>query len=168
VHKITIVSRGQAGGYVMPLRDADTMLKSKDEFLDDITVAMGGRAAEELVYNQFTTGASNDIQQATRLARMMVTQFGMSDKLGPRAYGNASGPVFLGREFGETRDYSEHYAQAIDEEVKAILQTAYQRARTFLTEYRAKMEELVGVLMERESLDGMEFTQLMGMDKASV
>lgn len=167
VHKITIVSRGQAGGYVMPLRDADTMLKSKEEFLDDITVAMGGRAAEELVYNQFTTGASNDIMQATRLARMMVTQFGMSDKLGPRAYGNSSGPVFLGRELGESRDYSEHYAQTIDEEVKTILQTAYQRARTLLTEYRGKMEELVTVLMERESLDGQEFTQLMGMDKAS-
>ncbi|MCS6835534.1 MAG: ATP-dependent zinc metalloprotease FtsH [Anaerolineae bacterium] len=167
VHKITIVSRGQAGGYVMPLRDADTMLKSREEFLDDMTVAMGGRAAEEIVFNQLTTGASNDIMQATRLARAMVTQFGMSDKLGPRAYGSNNGPIFLGREMGEMRDYSEYYAQAIDEEVRNLLQTAYQRAKNILVEYREKMEELVAILMERESLDGQEFAEIMGMSKGS-
>ncbi len=161
VHKITIVSRGRAGGYVMPLPSGDAMLKSREEFLDDIVAAMGGRAAEELVFQQFTTGASNDIQQATRLARMMVTQFGMSEKLGPRAYGSSSGPIFLGRDMGEMRDYSEHYAQAIDDEVRSILQEAYQRARSILSEYRDKMEQLVQVLLERETLDTQEFNEIM-------
>ena len=98
VHKITIVSRGRAGGYVMPLPEGDEMLITREKFEDDIVAAMGGRAAEEIIYNQFTTGASNDLQQATRMARAMVTEFGMSDLLGPRSYGNGSGAVFLGRE----------------------------------------------------------------------
>ena len=161
VHKITIVSRGRAGGYVMPLPTADAMLKSREQFLDDITAAMGGRAAEELVYQQLTTGAVSDLQQATRMARMMVTQFGMSDKLGPRAYGNASSPIFLGRDMGEVRDYSEHYAQAIDDEVKQILQGAYERARDTLAQYRDKMERLVHILMERETLDSSDFIAIM-------
>lgn len=161
VHKITIVSRGRAGGYVMPLPQNDSMLRSKEEFEDDITAAMGGRAAEEIIFNQFTTGASNDLQQATRMARAMVTQFGMSDLLGPRAYGSQNGAVFLGRELGEQRDYSEQYAEEIDNEVKRILQTAYQRAKNILLEHRDKMEQLVGVLMEVETLDSNEFVQLM-------
>lgn len=161
VHKITIVSRGRAGGYVMPLPTQESMLKSKEQFLDDIVAAMGGRAAEELVFNQLTTGAVNDLQQATRMARMMVTQFGMSDKLGPRAYGNQSNPIFLGREMGETRDYSEQYAQAIDDEVKHILQASYDRAKSILAQYRAKMEQLVTVLIERETLDSHEFVEIM-------
>jgi len=161
VHKITIVSRGQAGGYVMPLPTRDSGLKSKEEFLDEIVAAMGGRAAEELIYNQFTTGASQDLRQSTRIARAMVTQFGMSDKLGPRAYGSNNGPVFLGREMGETRDYSEFYAQAIDDEVKTILQTAYQRAKALLSENRDRMEELVRILLVRETLDSSEFVEIM-------
>jgi cell division protease FtsH len=161
VHKITIVSRGQAGGYVMPLPTQDTMLKTKDQFLDDIVAAMGGRAAEEIVYNQLSTGASMDLRQSTRMARAMVTQFGMSDILGPRAYGSNSGPVFLGRDMGEVRDYSEEYARAIDDEVKTILQSAYQRARNILLENRERMEQLVQILMERETLDSEEFRQIM-------
>jgi cell division protease FtsH len=161
VHKITIVSRGQAGGYVMPLPTRDSGLKSKEEFLDEIVAAMGGRAAEELIYNQFTTGASMDLRQSTRIARAMVTQFGMSDKLGPRAYGSNNGPVFLGREMGETRDYSEFYAQAIDDEVKSILQTAYQRAKALLSENKDRMEDLVRILLERETLDSSEFVEIM-------
>ncbi len=161
VHKITIVSRGRAGGYVMPLPDGDDMLITREKFEDDIVAAMGGRAAEEIVYNQFTTGASNDLRQATRMARAMVTQFGMSDLLGPRAYGNGGGAVFLGREITEQRDYSEHYAQQIDDEVKRILQAAYQRAKNLLTERREKMEELVAVLIEQETLNADEFVQIV-------
>ena len=161
VHKITIVSRGRAGGYVMPLPDGDDMLITREKFEDDIVAAMGGRAAEEIIYNQFTTGASNDLQQATRMARAMVTQFGMSDLLGPRAYGNGGGAVFLGREIAEQRDYSEHYAQQIDDEVKRILQAAYQRAKNLLTERRDKMEELVAVLIEQETLNADEFVQIV-------
>ena len=161
VHKITIVSRGRAGGYVMPLPSGDSMLVTRDKFEDDIAAAMGGRAAEEIVFNQFTTGASNDLQQATRMARAMVTQFGMSDALGPRAYGSGQGAVFLGREISEQRDYSEHYAEQIDDEVKRILQTAYQRAKNILAEQRDKMDQLVEVLIERETLTAEEFVELI-------
>ena len=122
---------------------------------------MGGRAAEEIIFNQFTTGASGDLQQATRAARMMVTQFGMSEKLGPRSYGANHGPVFLGRDMGEVRDYSEQYAQSIDDEVRNILTTSYQRAKDILMENREKMEELVKVLLERETLDSSEFVDIM-------
>ena len=161
VHKITIVSRGRAGGYVMPLPDGDDMLITREKFEDDIVAAMGGRAAEEIIFNQFTTGASNDLQQATRMARAMVTQFGMSDVLGPRSYGNGQGAVFLGREIAEQRDYSEHYAQQIDDEVKRILQSAYQRAKDLLLEQRDKMEELVTILIERETLNADEFVEIV-------
>jgi cell division protease FtsH len=161
VHKITIVSRGRAGGYVMPLPTNDTMLKTKEAFFDDIVATMGGRAAEEIVFNQLTTGASNDLQQATSMARAMVTQYGMSEKLGPRAYGSGNGPIFLGREMGEIRDYSEEYARAIDDEVKNILQQAYERAKSLLLQQREQMEKLVAVLLERETLDSAEFLEIM-------
>lgn len=161
VHKITIVSRGRAGGYVMPLPSGDSMLRSLDQFKDDIIAIMGGRAAEEIIYQQLTTGASNDLQQATRLARAMVTQFGMSERLGPRAYGSNQGPIFLGRDMGEIRDYSETYAQAIDDEVKRILQDAYQSAKNLLLENLDKMHVLVKILIERETLDSHEFVQIM-------
>ncbi|MCU0479908.1 MAG: ATP-dependent zinc metalloprotease FtsH, partial [Anaerolineae bacterium] len=120
VHKITIVPRGRAGGYVMPLPDEeeDNMIATREHFEDMIVAVLGGRAAEEIALQQFTTGASNDLQQATRIARAMVTQFGMSEKLGPRAYGGNSQMVFLGRELGEQRDYSEHYAEEIDNGVR--------------------------------------------------
>jgi cell division protease FtsH len=126
-----------------------------------ITMLMGGRAAEGIIFDQFYSGARMDIQQATGLARAMVTQFGMSEKLGPRAYGRSNGPVFLGRDMGETRDYSEEYAREIDDEVKSILQTAYQRAKAILVENKEKMEELVQILMERETLDSHEFADIM-------
>ena len=145
----------------MPLPDGDDMLITREKFEDDIVAAMGGRAAEEIIYQQFTTGASNDLQQATRMARAMVTQFGMSDLLGPRAYGNSGGAVFLGREISEQRDYSEHYAQQIDDEVKRILQQAYQRAKELLTARREKMEELVAVLIEQETLNADEFVAIV-------
>jgi len=167
VHKITVIPRGQAGGYVMPLPEQDVFLKSREQFLDDIVAAMGGRAAEEIVFNQFTTGASGDLQQATRAARMMVTQFGMSEKLGPRSYAANHGPVFLGRDMGEVRDYSEHYAESIDDEVRSILITAYQRAKNILLENREKMEELVKILLERETLDSSEFAEIMVGAKGS-
>ncbi|MEQ8673665.1 MAG: ATP-dependent zinc metalloprotease FtsH [Aggregatilineales bacterium] len=162
VHKVTIIPRGRAGGFVMSLPDEDHMLVSREQFQDQIVAAMGGRAAEDIVFNQLTTGASNDLQQATRMARAMVTQFGMSDKLGPRSYGAASGgSVFLGREIGEQRDYSEHYAEEIDNEVTGILQTAYNRARGILTENREKLDTLANILIERETLDRQHFEEVM-------
>jgi cell division protease FtsH len=168
VHKITIVSRGQAGGYVMPLPTRDTMLRSREQFLDDLVAAMGGRAAEEIVYSNFTTGAQGDLRQATRIARSMVTQFGMSEKLGPRAYGSSNAPIFLGREMGESRDYSEEYARTIDDEVKGILQSAYERAKEILESNRQQMQTLVEILLERETLDSSEFQEIMAGNSGAV
>ncbi len=161
VHKITIVPRGRAGGFVMPLPGEDSSFVMREQFEDRIVAAMGGRAAEEIIFGHFSTGASNDLQQGTRMARMMVTQFGMSDVLGPRAYGSQQGSVFLGRELGEQRDYSEHYAEEIDNEVKRILQTAYDRAKSILIANRAKLDELADKLMEYETIDSQLFLEIM-------
>ncbi|MDX1995146.1 MAG: ATP-dependent zinc metalloprotease FtsH [bacterium] len=168
VHKITIIPRGRAGGYVMSLPEADAGVHSREEFEDNIACAMGGRAAEELVFNRLTTGASSDLQQATRLARAMVTQFGMSDKLGPRAYGSQNGSIFLGRELGEQRDYSEHYAEEIDNEVKRILMHNYDRALTVLRDHRDKLDQLASVLVEQETLDRQAFEDLMNAPAAAI
>jgi cell division protease FtsH len=162
VHKITIIPRGRAGGYVMSLPDEDVFLKTREQFEDEIVAIMGGRAAEEIVYGQFTTGASSDLQQATQRARAMVTQFGMSELLGPRTFGGGSGSLFLGRDLYEQRDYSEQAAEDIDNEVKRIVQTAYQRAKAILLEKRDRLDQLAHVLMEQETLDRMAFESLMG------
>ncbi len=161
VHKITIVPRGRAGGYVLPLPDEDIFGRSKEYFEDTIAAALGGRAAEEIVFNQFTTGASNDLQRVTSMARAMVTQYGMSDALGPRTFGSGTGMVFLGREMAEQRDYSEQAAEEIDNEVRRILQTAYSRAKEVLTEHRDKLDKLVEILLEQETLDRQVFEELM-------
>ncbi|MBC8170599.1 MAG: ATP-dependent zinc metalloprotease FtsH [Anaerolineae bacterium] len=170
VHKITIIPRGRAGGYVMSLPDGDvdTMMYSREQFEDQIACAMGGRAAEEIIFKQLTTGASNDLQQASRIARAMVTQFGMSAVLGPRSYGSQSSSIFLGRELGEQRDYSEHYAEEIDNEVKHILVSNYDRAKGILTEYKDKLDLLARVLIEQETLDRAAFEELMGTQSARV
>ena len=161
VHKVTIVPRGRAGGFVMSLPEDDIMLHSREEFEDRIAAAMGGRAAEELVFNQLTTGASMDLQQATNLARSMVTRFGMSDLLGPRTFGTGQTSVFLGREIGEQRDYSEEAAEQIDQEVKRIVETGYQRARQILEQRRAKLDQLADILIEHETLDRAGFEDIM-------
>jgi cell division protease FtsH len=161
VHKITIVSRGRAGGYVMPLPDEDNNLVTKEMFEDMICATMGGRAAEEIIFNQITTGASSDLQQATQRARMMVMNFGMSEALGPRSYGSGSGSLFLGRELYDARDYSESAAEEIDNEVRRILQTAYHRAKNILMENRDKLDRLSAILIEHETLDRQMFEEIM-------
>jgi cell division protease FtsH len=162
VHKITIIPRGRAGGYTMPLPEEDISYYSREQFLDQIITLMGGRAAEEIIFNQFTTGASSDLQRATSLARMMVTQFGMSDLLGPRTFGSSNGPMFLGRELYEQRDYSEQAAEEIDNEVKRIVGDSYNRARSLLTDYRDKLELVARALIEQETVDRQAFEELMG------
>jgi cell division protease FtsH len=155
VHKITIVPRGRAGGYVLPLPEEDNSFLTKEYFEDTIC------AAEEIVFNQFTTGASNDLEKVTYWARSMVTRYGMSETLGPRTFGTNNGAVFLGRELGEQRDYSEQVAEEIDNEVRRILQNAYTRAKQILTENRDKIDKLVNVLLEQETLDRGQFEALM-------
>jgi cell division protease FtsH len=168
VHKITIVSRGRAGGYVMSLPEDDRMLRSREQFLDYITTAMGGRAAEEIKFNQLTTGASMDLQQSTQTARAMITQFGMSDKLGPRTFGNGNGPMFLGRELYEQRDYSEQAAEEIDNEVHRIVSECYARAKQILTEQSDKLDYLAGILIEQETLDRKSFEDIMAGETPAV
>jgi cell division protease FtsH len=169
IQKITIVPRGRAGGYVMPLPE-DRFVLSREYFEDRITFAMGGRAAEEIFFGRITTGASNDLQQATRMAKAMVMSYGMSDSLGLPTYGDPNGNPFLGREmsyFGGGRDYSEEAAQLIDREVKDILQRNYQRAVDIVTENKDKMVKLANTLMEVETLDREAFEQLMNQPSAN-
>ena len=161
VHKVTIIPRGRAGGYVMPLPDEDTSQVTREQFIDRITAAMGGRAAEELILGHLSTGASNDLQQSTGWVWAMVTKFGMSEKLGPRSYGDGGQQVFLGRAIGEQRNYSEHYAREIDDEVRNILQGAYDRAKSILSDNRSKLERLTEVLLEEETLERQTFEAIM-------
>ncbi len=165
VQKITIVPRGRAGGYVMPLPE-DRFVYSREFFEDGITMALGGRAAEEIFFGRITTGASNDLQQATRMARAMVMEYGMSDALGLPTYGSGTGNPFLGREmsyFGQTRDYSEESAKSIDEVVRRILKENYERAINIIRENHDKMIKLAQTLIEVETLDREAFEKLMNL-----
>lgn len=163
VQKITIVPRGRAGGYVLPLPEDRTTFSS--EYFDDkIAMALGGRASEEIFFGRVTTGASSDLQQATRLARMMIMEFGMSERLGLSTYGNGSSSPFVGREFGwglSGRDYSEEAARDIDVEVRRILEENYQRALTILNDNRQKVIKLADLMREVETLDRSAFEKLM-------
>lgn len=156
VHRITIIGRGSAGGYTMNLPAEDRVLNSKKQLLDQIVSLMGGRAAEELKFDDITSGASNDIERATQLARTMVTQLGMS-KLGPLAYGKKDEMVFLGREISEQRNYSESIAEKIDVEVNSIVLSAYNKAKSILTEYSEQLTAVANALIEKETLSDTEF-----------
>ncbi|CAB4952250.1 unannotated protein [freshwater metagenome] len=153
VHKITILPRGRALGYTMVLPEADKYSTTRNEMLGQLAYMLGGRAAEEMVFHDPTTGASNDIEKATAVARAMVTQYGMTERLGAVRYGKAEGEVFLGRDYGHQRDYSEEVAAAIDEEVRILIETAHQEAYEILVENRDVLDTLVVELLERETLD---------------
>ncbi len=159
VHRITIIGRGSAGGYTMNLPAEDRVLNSKKQLLAQIVSLMGGRAAEELKFDDITSGASNDIERASQLARTMVTQLGMS-KLGPLAYGKKDEMVFLGREISEQRNYSETVAEKIDAEVDSIVLEAYNQAKSILTEYGEQLTAVANALIERETLTDVEFQEI--------
>ncbi|TQS21819.1 ATP-dependent zinc metalloprotease FtsH [Microbispora sp. KK1-11] len=152
VHKITILSRGRALGYTMTLPMEDKFLATRSEMMDQLAMLLGGRTAEELVFHEPTTGASNDIEKATSIARRMVTEYGMSERLGARKFGSGNGEVFLGREMGHERDYSEQIASAIDEEVRRYIESAHDQAWEILVQYRDVLDNLVLELMEKETL----------------
>lgn len=156
VHKISIIARGMALGYTMPLPEEDRYLQRKSKFLDELAGLLAGRAAEEIVFGDITTGAANDLEQATKLARAMVTRYGMSEKLGPMTFGEKQELVFLGKEIGEQREYSEKVAQEIDEEVRRLIQQAYERAKEIIRTHRDKLDRLAQALMEKETLEGEE------------
>jgi cell division protease FtsH len=160
VRKITIIPRGMAGGITWYLEE-DTYFYSRSKFKAMIASALGGRVAEEIVFAEITTGASSDLKQVTKMARSMVTQYGMSEELGPRIYGEKQEMVFLGREISEQRDYSDAIAEKIDAEVRQIIDEAYERARQLLTEHRDKLELIAQKLLEMETLEAAEFVALM-------
>jgi cell division protease FtsH len=161
VHKVTIISRGMALGWTMSLPQEDKYLVSKEELKQEIAGVMGGRVAEELVFNDVTSGAENDIQKATQMARRMVTQWGMSDKVGTVMMGHKEELVFLGRDLGEQRNYSEEVAAVIDEEVKAIIGQAFETAKKILTEQRAQMDRVVERLKVVETIDSRELESIL-------
>jgi cell division protease FtsH len=160
VHKITIVARGMAGGYTMALPQEDRTLMSRAKFLDDLAFTLGGRAAEEIVFTDITSGASNDLERVTKMARSMVTRLGMSAQLGPMVYGQKEELIFLGREISEQRDYSEAVAELIDKEVRTIVSESYERAKTILIEYRDKLDAVAERLLEVETISRDEFERI--------
>ena len=166
VHKVSILPRGRALGYTMQYPTEDKYLTTRQEFMDDICALLAGRVAEETVFNEVTTGASNDFERATAIARAMVCEYGMSDRLGPVVLGTRHGNPFLGRDWNEERNYSETIAVEIDKEVRSIIDECYERSRQILTENRAKMDEIVRVLLEKEMLEREDFMALMQGAKA--
>ncbi|MBQ2971516.1 MAG: ATP-dependent zinc metalloprotease FtsH [Ruminococcus sp.] len=161
VHQISIIPRGMAGGYTMPLPTEDRSYRSKKEMLEDIIVSLGGRVAEALVLNDISTGASNDIERLTKTARNMVIRYGMSDSLGPINYGSGSNEVFIGRDMGQVKDYSNETAAKIDEEVHAIITDAYKKTEDILNAHMDKLHEIAGYLIKHEKMSGETFEQVM-------
>jgi cell division protease FtsH len=160
IHKVSIIARGMAGGYTLALPQEDRTLISRNKFLDDLAFTLGGRAAEEIVFDDITSGASNDLERVTQMARSMVTRLGMSDVLGPLVYGKRDELIFLGREISEQRDYSEAVAEKIDQEVRSIINNSYTRAKDILTQYRANLDDIAQRLLEVETLSRDEFEEL--------
>ena len=161
VHQISIIPRGMAAGYTMYVPTEEKGHVSKKSMLEDICSLLGGRAAEQLTQDDICTGASNDIQRATELARKMVTKFGMSDKLGLVTYGTDNDSVFLGRDFSSTPNYSDKIAAMIDEEIEAIVMTQYNKALDILKENMPKLHDVAKVLFNEEKIDGERFISIM-------
>ena len=164
VQKVTIIPRGRAGGYVMSLPE-DRMAQSREQFEDQIAFAFGGRAAEEIFFGRITTGAASDLQQATSIARAMIMQYGMSENLGLRTFGEQRGSIFLGRDMGYGRDYSEEAAKMIDEEVDRIMDEGHRRSLEIIEENKDKLIELAETLKKVETLDRQEFEGLMNREE---
>ena len=157
VHQISIVPRGMAGGFTMYRPTEDKSFMSRTEMLENIVSLLGGRVAEKLILDDISTGASNDIERATKIARAMVTKYGMSERVGTITLGQNQEEVFLGRDFAQSKEYSEETAGIIDEEVKSIIDSAYQKAESILREHIDKLHSVAGVLLEKEKIDGDEF-----------
>ena len=161
VHKISVISRGQALGYTISLPQEDKFLTTRAELSDQMAMTLGGRAAEEIVFGEITTGASNDLEKVTATAKQMVMRFGMSEKLGPRVFGHDHGQPFLGREFSSEPDYSDEIAREIDDEIRRIVEGAHQQAKDILTEHRESLEKISEILVKRETIEKTEFEALL-------
>jgi cell division protease FtsH len=161
VHKISIISRGQALGYTISLPTEDKFLTSRAELTDTMAMTLGGRAAEEIVFGEITTGASNDLEKVTETSKQMVMRFGMSERLGPRVFGHDRGQPFLGREFSSEPDYSDEIAREIDDEIRRIVEGAHQTAKDLLTERRDDLDTISKILLARETIDADQFVALL-------
>jgi cell division protease FtsH len=161
VHEVAIISRGGALGYTLQLPTEDRYLITKSEILDRVTSALAGRAAEEMIFDEVSSGAANDLEVATRLVRRMIMEFGMSEKLGPLTFGKKEGQVFLGRDLARERDFSEEVAAAIDQEESDIIKQCYERAKQILAENRETLVLLAETLLEKETLKAEELERLM-------
>jgi cell division protease FtsH len=161
VHKISIISRGQALGYTISLPTEDKFLTTRAELTDTMAMTLGGRAAEEIVFSEITTGASNDLEKVTETAKQMVMRFGMSERLGPRVFGHDRGQPFLGREFSAEPDYSDEIAREIDDEIRRIVESAHQTAKGLLSERREELDKISNLLLERETIDATQFADLL-------
>jgi cell division protease FtsH len=164
VHKISIIARGSMGGYTRLLPNEERHLMRKEQFTDMLATSLGGRVAEELTFDAITTGASNDIETATNIAKQMITRYGMSKLLGPRTFGKKEDMVFLGREIGEQRDYSDKIAEQIDEEVHQLIQSAYQQATEILQSNKMKLAQIANYLVINETVEGKELAELFNSD----
>jgi cell division protease FtsH len=161
VHKVSIISRGQALGYTISMPQEDKFLTTRAELNDTMAMTLGGRAAEEIIFDEITTGASNDIEKVTATAKQMVMRFGMSEKLGPRVFGHDHGQPFLGREFSSEPDYSDEIAREIDDEIRRIVEGAHQVAKDILGERREVLKTISEILLERETIEREEFEALL-------
>jgi cell division protease FtsH len=161
VHKISVISRGQALGYTISLPTEDKFLTTRAELQDTLAMTLGGRAAEEIIFGEVTTGASNDLEKVTATAKQMVMRFGMSEKLGPRVFGHDHGQPFLGREFSAEPDYSDEIAREIDDEIRRIVEAAHVQAKDILTQYRGSLAKLSEILVKRETIEKLEFEALL-------
>ena len=160
VRKVSIIARGSAAGYTLKLPQEDKKLYAKSEFIEDLAVMLGGRLAEQLVFDEVTTGAQSDLRQATKLARKLIMEFGMSDKLGLRTFGEREEMIFLGRELHEQRDYSEKTAEAIDAEISSLLDDAAKTALRIITDKRKYLDNIASTLIEKETIESAEFENL--------
>ncbi len=161
IHKISVISRGQALGYTISLPGEDKFLTTRAELQDTMSMTLGGRAAEEICFDEITTGASNDLEKVTATAKQMVMRFGMSEKLGPRVFGHDHGQPFLGREFSSEPDYSDEIAREIDDEIRRIVENAHVQAKSILTERRVELEKLSEILIKRETIEKEQFESLL-------
>jgi cell division protease FtsH len=161
VHKITVIPRGRALGYTLTLPEQDKFLMTREELTDELAMLLGGRVAEQMIEGQQTTGAQNDLERATKIARQMVTEYGMSDRIGPLTLGQKQGEVFLGRDFASHPDYSPQVAYEIDSEIISLIDRAHDEALEILTEHRAKLDQLAEALLEHETVDKEELEKIL-------
>ncbi|MDD5295109.1 MAG: cell division protein FtsH, partial [Patescibacteria group bacterium] len=162
IQKISIIARGQAGGYTLKLPTEDKHMHTKSEFVEELAVLLAGHAAEKEIFGEVTTGATSDLRRATALARQLITDYGMSENLGPRTYGEKEEMIFLGREIHEQRDYSEKIAEQIDKEISHFIEQAVKQAREIIKSKDEQLEKVVKALLEKETLEKEEFEKIVG------